>query len=121
MALTRDYRETVLARIKRDRKFTAALLAEAVSSLIDGDKATALSILRDLVHAHITFKKLARKTGLGEKALHRMLSARGNPTAENLVHVLHAIETSLGLHITVEARHVTTRIRPHSKHRLAAA
>lgn len=116
MALTRDYRETVLARIRRDRKFTAALLAEAVSALIEGDKATALSILRDLVHAHITFKKLAKKTGLGEKALHRMISARGNPTAENLVLVLHAIESSLELDVTVEVRHC----RRDNPHRAAA-
>ena len=80
MALTRDYKETVLARIKREPKFARALYAEAVNSLLEGETEIGLSILRDLVHAGITFKKLAKQSGLGEKALHRMLSNRGNPT-----------------------------------------
>jgi len=79
MALTRDYRETVLERIRRDPEFTAALYAEAIVSLVEGDRETALSTLRDLVHAHISFKTLARQTGFGEKALHRMLGRNGNP------------------------------------------
>ena len=33
MALTREYKETVLARIKRDPKFAKALDAEAASEL----------------------------------------------------------------------------------------
>lgn len=104
MALTRAYKETVLARIKRDPEFTAALYAEAVSSLIQGDRDTALSILRDLVHAHITFKTLATHTGLNEKALHRMLGKNGNPTLENLVKLMRTIEEDLQLETHVEAR-----------------
>ena len=74
----------VVARIKRDRKFARALYAEAISALIDGETASGLSMLHDLVHAEITFKELARQTGLGEKTLHRMLNRNGNPTARNL-------------------------------------
>jgi hypothetical protein len=54
MALTRDYKETVVARIIRDRKFARALFAEAVSALIEGETAEGLSMLRDLVRAEIT-------------------------------------------------------------------
>jgi hypothetical protein len=57
MALTREYRETVLARIKRDPKFAGALYAEAVDARLKGETDEGLSILRDLVHASITFKK----------------------------------------------------------------
>jgi len=60
MALTRDYNETVVARIKRDRKFARALYTEAVSALLDGETAGGLSMLRDLVNAEITFKGLTR-------------------------------------------------------------
>jgi hypothetical protein len=67
MALTRDYKETVVARIKRDPKFAPALYAEALSALLDGETTGGLSMLCDLVHAEITFKELARQTGLGEK------------------------------------------------------
>ena len=47
--------------------------------LLEGETAEALSRLRELVHAEITFKELARQTGLGEKTLHRMLNRGGNP------------------------------------------
>ena len=95
MALTREYKQTVMARIKRDRKFAKALYAEAVNALLDGETAEGLAMLRDLVHAEITFKELARQTGFGEKALHRMLSRRGNPTTRNLFAVTKAICESL--------------------------
>ena len=95
MALTRDYKQTVLADIKRDPKFARALYAEAINALIEGETDEGLSMLRDLVHAGITFKELSKQTGLGEKALHRMLSRRGNPTTRNLFTVTKAICESL--------------------------
>src|SRR5436853_349826 len=97
MALTREYRETVVARIKRDRRFARALYAEAITALLEGETAEGLSMLRDLVHAEITFKELSRQTGLGEKALHRMLHRRGNPTTRNLFTITKAIGEDLGI------------------------
>lgn len=102
MALTRDYKETVMARIKRDRKFARALYAEAMGALLEGDTASGLSMLRDLVHAEITFKELARQTGLGEKTLHRMLNRNGNPTARNLGVIVRSIADDL---------HIKTRVQ----------
>jgi len=102
MALTRSYQETVVARIKRDRKFARALYAEAISALIEGETDEGLSILRDLVHAEITFKELARQTGLGEKSLHRMLNRNGNPTARNLGAIVRSIAEDLGVKTVVE-------------------
>jgi hypothetical protein len=49
MAMTRDYKGTIVARIKRDRKFACALYAEVVGALLEGDTAEGLSMLRDLV------------------------------------------------------------------------
>jgi len=40
---------------------------------------------------------LAQKTGFGEKALHRMLSKRGNPTSRNLFTVTKVISGDLGI------------------------
>jgi DNA-binding phage protein len=107
MALTRDYKETVIARIKRDRKFARALYAEAVNALLEGETAVGLSILRDLVHAEITFKELAKQTGLGEKTLHRMLNRNGNPTARNLGLIIKSIAEDLGIepHVEVVTAH----------------
>ena len=91
MALTREYKKTVVARIQRDNKFACALYAEALNALLEGETEEGLSMLRDLVHAKITFKELAQQTGLGEKTLHRMLSRRGNPTTRSLFTVTKAI------------------------------
>ena len=96
MALTRDYKATVLARIKRDPKFARALYAEAMNAILGGETEEGLSMLRDLIHAAITFKELARQTGFGEKALHRTLSRRGNPTARTLAKIIGAIREDLG-------------------------
>jgi DNA-binding phage protein len=101
MVLTRSYKDTVVKRIQDDPEFAAALYAEALSALVDGDRRTALSILRDLVHARVTFKKLSRETGLGEKSLHRILGARGNPTLENLTTILQHVGKALGLRASV--------------------
>ena len=101
MALTREYKQTVLARIKRDPKFARALYAEAVNALLEGETDEGLSMLRDLVHAGITFKTLSEQTGFGEKTLHRMLSSRGNPTTRNLFTVTKAICEDLRIKIRV--------------------
>lgn len=53
-------------------------------------------MMRDLIHAEITFKGLARQTGFDEKSLHRMLSRRGNPTARTLAKIIAAIREDLG-------------------------
>ncbi len=104
MALTREYRETVINRLQRDKEFTAALFAEAISALVEGEKETTLSIFRDLVHAPITFKELSEQTGFDQKALHRMLSIRGNPTMKNLVLIIRVIENNLQLSLEVTAK-----------------
>ncbi|MFN3410470.1 MAG: DNA-binding protein [Limisphaerales bacterium] len=105
MALTREYKKTVVARLQRDKQFARALYAEAMNALLDGETEEGLSMLRDLVHAGISFKELAEQTGLGEKALHRMLSPRGNPTTRNLFAVTKAICEHLSFkpRIAVEA------------------
>ncbi len=103
MALTREYRETVIERLRADREFTAALFSKAISAFVEGDRETTLSILRNLVHAPISFKTLSEQTGFDEKGLHRMLSSRGNPTTQNLSTLLHTIEKDLDLRVEVKA------------------
>ena len=83
-------------------KFARALYAEAINAFLAGETAEGLSMLRDLVHAEITFKELARQTGLGEKTLHRMLNRRGNPTARNLGVIVKSIAEDLGIKPRVE-------------------
>jgi DNA-binding phage protein len=102
MITTRDYRETIIARIKREPKFARGLYAEAINAILEGETAEALSMLRDLVHAEISFRELARQTGLGEKSLHRMLNRNGNPTARNLGVIFKRIAQDLGIKPSVQ-------------------
>ncbi|MEI7880764.1 MAG: transcriptional regulator [bacterium] len=105
MSLTKEYKATVLARIKRDSKFAQALYAEAINAILEGEIEEGLSMLRDLVHAEISFKALAQQTGFGEKTLHRMLGCHGNPTAKSLALIINAIRKDLGFipRVTVAA------------------
>ena len=50
MALTRDFKETVKARVSADPAFRAALLTEAVELLLSGDVATGKAMLRDYIN-----------------------------------------------------------------------
>ena len=54
MSITRDVKETVNARVKRDPEFAIALLDEAVSLFLNGEPEIARLILRDLVNTLIT-------------------------------------------------------------------
>ena len=96
MALTRSYKETILAELQSDPKFRKDAFEEAVTALLEGEQAEALPMLRDLVHASITFKRLAEETGVPEKSLHRMLGEHGNPTMQNFGKILQAIQNDLG-------------------------
>lgn len=91
MALTRDFKQTVLARVQRDASFRKELLREGVESLIAGDMDTGKAILRDYINATIGFQELAEVTGLPAKSLMRMLGPSGNPKARNLFEIVSTL------------------------------
>jgi DNA-binding phage protein len=95
MALTRDFKEAVLARVERDPAFAKELLDEATTLLISGEAETARVILRDLVNATLGFERLAKMTEVPSKSLHRMLSPKGNPSMDNLAAILSAVSDKL--------------------------
>ena len=101
MFITRDVKETVNARVKRDPEFAKALLDEAASLFLNGEPETARLILRDLVNATTGFEELANKTSLPSKSLHRMLSAKGNPTMNNLTAILTVLRQQLKVNLEV--------------------
>ena len=88
MVLTRDFKDTIRARVSRDPKFRKELLREGVESMISGDIATAKTILRDYINATVGFTELAERTHIPSKSLMRMLGPTGNPRAENLFEVV---------------------------------
>ena len=101
MSLTRDYSETINFRIQRDPAFAQALLDKAVSLFLNGEPETARLILRDLINATIGFEELAIATLKPSKSLHRMLSAKGNPTMENLTLIFDILRKILKVDIKV--------------------
>jgi DNA-binding phage protein len=100
--LIRDFNETVNARVQTDPAFAKALLDEAISLFLNGEPEIARLILRDLVNATIGFEELAIATSKPSKSLHRMLSAKGNPTMDNLTTILNVLRKVLQVNIKVQ-------------------
>ena len=95
MALTRDFKQTVVERVKRDPAYAKALLDEAATLFLNGEPHTARLILCNLVNAAIGFEALAAKTARPTKSSHRMLSKRGNPSMDNLAIILSVVRKKL--------------------------
>ena len=103
MPLTREFKETVQARIKADRKYRRELLREGVECLLAGDLDTGRAILRDYINATIGFEELSRRTKRPAKSLMRMLGPSGNPQARNLFEVIVHLQRAEGLALRVVA------------------
>lgn len=101
MALTRDFKQTIVERVQRDPAFAKALLDEAATLMLTGEPETARLALRDLVNATIGFERLALRTHKPAKSLHRMLSARGNPSMDSLSAIFSAVQHNIGAKLEV--------------------
>jgi DNA-binding phage protein len=103
VALTKDFRETVQARIRGDREFRRGLMGDAVEALLAGEAALGREILRDFINATLGFPALAEKTGIHVKTLHQMFGPRGNPTATNLFKIIACLQEHEGVRLQVVA------------------
>lgn len=92
MPLTRDFRQTVQARVQRDPAFRKELLRESVECFVSGDIETGKIVLRDYINATIGFAALAKITHHSSKSLMRMLSPSGNPQARNLFEIVEYLQ-----------------------------
>jgi DNA-binding phage protein len=97
MALTREFKRTLVERVQRDPEFARALLDEAATLFLNGEADTARLVLRDLVNATVGFEALAAATAKPAKSLRRMLSRNGNPTMDNLAAILSIVRKKLGV------------------------
>ena len=113
MALTKDFRETVQARVRRDAAFRKGLLGDALESLLAGDLALGKELLRDYINAAVGFPKLAAQTKIHVKTLHQMFGPAGNPTARNLFEIVAYLQRAEGVSFQVH----TSRSSPKSKKR----
>ena len=112
MVLTRDFRETVMARVQRDARYRERLFSESINAYLAGDTETGKSILRDLVNATIGFERLAAEVKKPSKSLHRMLAPHGNPNTENFFDIIGALQRVTRVRLKVTA-HVTNRVFNH--------
>jgi DNA-binding phage protein len=107
MALTRNFKQTVVERVERDPKFAKALLDEAATLFLSDEPETARLILRDLVNATLGFEQLAKLTDKRSKSLQRMLSPKGNPSMDNLAAIFGAVGSRLKVGLKVHTVKVT--------------
>jgi len=114
MALTRDFKETIMARVRRDRRFREELFTEAINAYLAGDTAEGKAILRDLVNATVGFEALAAQIHKPSKSLHRMLAPRGNPSTDNFFSIVRALQKKT--HVKLR---VTTATAPGAERRAA--
>ena len=117
MALTTDFKETILARAKRDPAFRQGLLSEAMESLLSGEVALGKELLRDYINATVGFPRLAGHTKLHVKTLHQMLGPNGNPTISNLFEIVAYLQRAEGVRFEVRPARNTSRIKNSASHR----
>jgi DNA-binding phage protein len=103
MALTRNFKATVMRHAQENPAFLAALLEEAAKSVVESNVETALGQLRDVVNAAVGFDPLSRETGIPKTSLMRMLGDFGNPRAANLASIIAAVSRKVGVRISVHA------------------
>jgi DNA-binding phage protein len=103
MALSRDFRQTVQARAARDPAFREALFQEAVQALLQGNVDDGRASLRAFINATVGFEKLGKVLDRPQKSLMRMFGPGGNPTAENLLGVISALQEETGVHLQIRA------------------
>ena len=104
MPLTKDFKTTIKARAERDPEFRIGLFREAVDALFSDDLDTGKVLLRDYVNATIGFETLAKDMKKDPKSLMRMLSAHGNPRADNLLGMIARLKKREGLSFDLRQR-----------------
>ncbi len=105
MPLTKDFKETIQARVQSDPEFRVALFKESIECLLSGDIDTGKHMLRDYINATIGFEELGNITDKSPKSLMRMLSPNGNPTANNLFNIIHTLQEKEGMQFEIITSH----------------
>ena len=103
MTLTREFRDTIQARMECDPAFREELLKEGVECLLSSDVDTGKAVLRDYINATIGFQELSGLTAKSPKSLMRMFGPNGNPQARNLFEIIRRLQEREGLHLRVQA------------------
>lgn len=103
MPLTRDFKETVMERMRSSQDFREAMLRNGIDALLNGELEVGKEVLRDYINATIGFEKLSKKVKVPPKSLMRMLGPSGNPQARNLLAVIEVLQREAGIELRVAA------------------
>ncbi len=103
MALTRSFKETIMADMKQNPGFREAKLREGIDALLCGELEVGRDVLRDYINATIGFENLAKKVDISPKSLMRMFGPAGNPQAKNIFSVIEALQRDAGIQLHVAA------------------
>jgi DNA-binding phage protein len=101
MPLTKQFRETVMARAKADKEFREELIIEATNALLEGDIDTGKSLIKDYLNATEAFAAVANQLQKDEKSIRRMLGPSGNPTLKNFISILQACSSTEHLNLKI--------------------
>src|SRR5271156_1192635 len=104
MVLTRDFKETIRARVRRDPAFRKELLREGIESFLAGDVETGKSVLRDYINATNGFKELEASKHQSTKSMMSMLVPSGNPHARHLFEIVSCLQAKAGVQFKLRAR-----------------
>jgi len=107
MALTKDFKETIQARARRDPAFRIALLREAFECLLAGDVDPGKLMLRNYINATQGFGALGERMHKSSKSLMRMLSPSGNATTENVFQILFQLQRAERIRFKLKASPAT--------------
>ena len=105
MALTRDFRKTVLARAQRDARFRRMLLKGGIEHMLTGkpeDFAIGREQIRTYINATIGFEVLAERVDKSPKSLMRLFGRSSNPSAANLFSVIGELQRHEGVRLGIK-------------------
>jgi DNA-binding phage protein len=103
--VARDFKETIMADLRRDRAYRVAYLAQAIESLHSGEFSVGKRMLRNYINGTLGFTELSKATSTPAKSLMRMLSESSNPHADKLFAILGHLQ---------EVEHVKVKVLPAS-------
>jgi hypothetical protein len=101
MALTRDFKKTVMADLQRDRAYRVDYLGQAIECLHGGEFAVGKRLLRDYINGTLGFAALSKVTSTPAKSLMRMLSESSNPHADKLFAILGCLQAAERVQVKV--------------------
>ena len=101
MPLSREFKEVVVARAKKDPEFRRELIVEAINMILAGDITPGRLMLRDYINATGAMNDICKTLRKHKSAVARMLGPSANPTLDSIVPVIRACAEREKVHLAV--------------------